>query len=57
MQKLKNNELNKNVTLLSSNKRQVKNKCNNMEREKTMTKNINELQNKRLYWFYGLLTK
>ena len=57
MQNLKNNELNKNVTLLSSNKRQVNNKCNNMEREETMAKNIDELQNKRLYWFYGLLTK
>ena len=39
-EKLKNNELNKNVTLLSISKRQVKNKCDNIGREETMTKYI-----------------
>ena len=43
-EKLKNNELNKNVTLISIRKRQVKNKCDNIGREEKMTKNINELK-------------
>ena len=37
-EKLKNNESNKNVTLLSIKKRQVKNKCDNIGRKKTITK-------------------
>ena len=40
----KNNELNKNVTLLSIIKRQVKNKCDNIGREETMTNNIDILK-------------
>ena len=32
-EKLKNNELNKNVALLSIRKRQVKNKCDNIRRK------------------------
>ena len=36
----KNNELNKNGTLFSISKRQVKNKCDNIGREETMTKYI-----------------
>ena len=40
MKNWKNNELNKNGTLLSISKRQVKNKCDNLEREETMIKNI-----------------
>ena len=35
---------NKNVTLLSISKRQVKNKCDNIGREETMTNNINILK-------------
>ena len=42
--KLKNNELNKNGTLLSISKRQVKNKCDNIGREETMTNNIDILK-------------
>ena len=37
---MKNNELNKNLTLLSISKRQVKNKCDNIGREEAMAKNI-----------------
>ena len=43
-EKLKNNELNKNVTLLSLSKRQVKNKCDNIGRKETMAKNIDVLK-------------
>ena len=43
-EKLKNNELNKNVTLLSMRKRQVKNKCDNIRRKETMTKYIDVLK-------------
>ena len=41
---MKNNELNKNVTLLSIRKRQVKNKCDNIGRKETMTKYIDVLK-------------
>ena len=44
IQNLKNNELNKNVTLFSIRKRQVKNKCDNIGREETMTKKIDVLK-------------
>ena len=40
MKNWKNNELNKNWTLLSISKRQVKNKCDNIGRKETMTNNI-----------------
>ena len=43
-EKSKNNELNKNVTLISIRKRQVKNKCDNIGREETMTNNIDILK-------------
>ena len=43
-EKLKNNELNKNGTLLSISKRQVKNKCDNIGRKETMTKYIDVLK-------------
>ena len=43
-EKLKNNELNKNVTLLSISKRQVKNKCDNIGRKETTAKNIDVLK-------------
>ena len=44
MKNWKNNELNKNGTLLSISKRQVKNKCDNIGREETMTKYIDILK-------------
>ena len=44
MKNWKNNELNKNVTLLSISKSQVKNKLDNIGREEIMTKNIDELK-------------
>ena len=56
MKNWKNNEFNKNGSLLCISKRQFKNKCYNIGREETKTKNIDELKNKWLYWFYGLLT-
>ena len=40
MKNWKNNELNKNGTLFSISKRQVKNKIDNIGREETMTNNI-----------------
>ena len=44
MKNWKNNELNKNGTLFSISKRQVKNKCDNIGREETMTNNIDILK-------------
>ena len=46
---MKNNELNKNVTLLSIRKRQVKNKFDNIGRKETMTKYIDVLKIIKLY--------
>ena len=44
MKNWKNNELNKNGTLFSISKRQVKNKCDNIGREETMTKYIDVIK-------------
>ena len=44
MKNWKNNELNKNVTLLSISKRQVNNKWDDMGKEETMTNNIDILK-------------
>ena len=44
MKNWKNNELNKNGTLLSISKRQVKNKCDNIGREETMTKYLDVIK-------------
>ena len=44
MKNWKNNELNKNGTLFSISKRQVKNKWDNIRREETVTKYIDAIK-------------